>query len=227
MKTKYILVLLVLIFSEILSAQYLIQNTDKSATITGAWKFLYLGTDGNTLTEEQYNDSLSTHRYTNTIAMEGNNGELRCLLIRRKVSTPDIAGKKLPESEWKTINDNKVRYGKSGKVILLSFGSITCNPCMEELIELNRWASTHQDVSVIAVMKDSCSAVTGFLRKKGYELPNITIVPEYKGDFDKLFTVTIWPLNIVTDNKRIVKKVFIGKYSDDGENLLNYITGLL
>ncbi|MDR1097496.1 MAG: TlpA family protein disulfide reductase [Tannerella sp.] len=134
-----------------------------------------------------------------------------------------IAGKKLPEAEWKTVNGNRVKYGDSGKITLLSFWSVICKPCIEELKELNEWVTAHSDVRIIAVTADSASTVSAFMERNSLSWPNIAVVPDYKGNFDDMFRIYVWPLNVVTDNRRVVRKVFIGKKDE----LTDYICSLL
>ena len=182
--------------------------------------FLHYDTQGSKLTSEQFKDSISTQRYI--LGTEFRNDTMRLFLKSKK---PDIVGKKLPDVEWKTFTGNIVRYGETDKITLLSFWSVTCKPCIEEFNELNAWATAYPDVRIIAITTDSASAVLALMEMHNLSWENITIVPEYKGDFNDIFRVHAWPTNIVTDNRQFVRKVLIG--NNKSNELMDYMSGLL
>ncbi|MDR1171708.1 MAG: TlpA family protein disulfide reductase [Bacteroidales bacterium] len=190
----------------------------KGLTLT-AKVFLHYDPQGSELTEEQFGDSIATQEYIS--GADFRNDTIKLSLISKMPR--GIAGKKLPEAEWETINGNRVKYGDSGKITLLSFWSVICKPCIEELNELNEWVKAHSDVRIIAVTADSASTVSAFMKRNSLSWPNIAVVPEYKGNFDDMFRIYVWPLNVVTDNRRVVRKVFTGKKDE----LTDYLCSLL
>jgi len=181
--------------------------------------FLHFDTQNSRLTKEQFADSLATQNYVFSAGSQ--NDTISMFLITK--APRDIVGRKLPDIEWIAINGAKIKYGEENKITLLSFWSVICKPCIEEFNELNEWVTSYPDVQIIAVTSDSASVVSAFMNKHNLSWQNITIVPEYKGDFDDIFKIHAWPTNIVTDRRLIVRKVFIGKK----EELTEYICSLL
>ena len=191
-------------------------NSDGSFSIPA--NSLYFDPDGVQLTRDQFRDSIATQKFYFTFDFKNDPPKI---ILASKMPR-GIVGKQLPAIEWKTINGDRINYGASGKVTLLSFWSVICKPCVEEFNELNLWATTHSDVQIIAVTADSDSVVSAFMEKNNYSWSNITILPEYKGDFDDIFRVHVWPLNVVTDHRRVIRKVFSGKK----EELPDYLRDL-
>jgi peroxiredoxin len=196
-----------------------VQTPDGKGIMLTAKVFLHYDTQGVELTKEQFGDSIAAQEYI--FSTDFQNDTIKLFLVSK--IPRGIIGKELPEVEWKSINGNRVKYGDSCKITLLSFWSVMCKPCIEELNELNEWITEYSDVRIIAVTADSASIVSAFMKRNSLSWPNIAVVPEYKGNFNDIFKIYVWPLNVVTDNRRTVRKVFIGK---NGE-LTDYICSLL
>ena len=207
-----VIMLPITVFSQI------IENSDDRGVTMRAKVFLYSDSQGFELTKGQFTDSIATQKYI--LGTKFQNDTMRLFLKNKR---PDITGKQLPEVEWNTLNGDILKYDQSDKITLLSFWSVICKPCIEEFDELNRWVAAYPDVQIIAVTKDSTLAVLALMKMHNITWENITIVPEYKGDFDNFFRIYSWPTNIVMDSQRIVRKVFIGK----NEELTNYVCSLL
>ena len=202
--TKEINLSLILFVSSFCTYAQITMEKDKM--VIRANVFLHYDTKGLELNKERFSDSIASQKYV--LGTGFSNDTIKLSLISK---TSDIVGKELPEVEWKTINGNKFKYGEKDRITLLSFWSTMCKPCIDEFIELNEWASAYPDIKIIAITTDSASVVSAFMEKGNFLWSNITLVAEYKGDFDDIFSVFSWPTNVVTDNKRIVRKVIIGK----------------
>lgn len=215
------LFLFFLFFSFSVFSQQSTRNPDGSITFN-AKVSLYFSVNEEILTHDQFRDSIATQKYIFSLdIMEANNDTNKFRLVSK--APQNIVDIELPVVEWKIMDGGKIKYGDSGKITLLSFWSVICKPCIEEFNELNEWVAAYPDVRVIAVTSDSASVVSAFMEKNNLSWSNITIVPEYKGDFNDTFMVRIFPLNVVTDNRRVVKNVFIGK----NKELMEYICSLL
>lgn len=87
-----------------------------------------------------------------------------------------------------------------GKVVVLNFWFTRCNPCVEEIPELNslvREYKNNEDVVFLAVTFDDKATVETFLKKNPF---GYTILPEAKSIVDE-YIIMGYPANMVLDKK--------------------------
>ena len=179
--------------------------------------YLYYSEDGYAMTHEQFSDSLATRRYVLNLA-GSTSDTVRYTL--HSVIPRDIVGKELPDVEWKTLAGDTFVYGETDKITVFSFWSVLGGELhIESFNEMNKRAVQYPDVQIIALFIDSASLVSAFIEKHGIEWENITIVPEYKGNFDEIFYIFSLPLAVVTNKQREVIKVFL----NENEKLIEFI----
>ena len=87
-----------------------------------------------------------------------------------------------------------------GKVVVLNFWFTRCNPCIEEMPELNglvKQYKNNKDVVFLALTFDNKATVKTFLKKKIFDY---TILPDAKSIVDD-YIVLGYPSNLVLDKK--------------------------
>ncbi|MGK0389630.1 MAG: peroxiredoxin [Maribacter sp.] len=99
------------------------------------------------------------------------------------------------------MNGNVVNLDSlKGKVVVLNFWFTRCNPCIEEMRELNglvKQYKDNEDVVFLAPTFDDKATVTTFLKKKTFDY---TILPDAKSILDE-YIVMGYPSNLVLDKK--------------------------
>jgi thiol-disulfide isomerase/thioredoxin len=87
-----------------------------------------------------------------------------------------------------------------GKVVVLNFWFTRCNPCVEEMPELNKLVKQYKnnkDVVFLALTFDDKATVSAFLKKNDFDY---TILPDAKSIVDD-YIVMGYPSNLVLDKK--------------------------
>lgn len=87
-----------------------------------------------------------------------------------------------------------------GKVVVLNFWFTRCNPCVEEMPELNslvKQYKNNEDVVFLALTFDDKATVSAFLKKNAFDY---TILPDSKSIVDD-YIVMGYPSNLVLDKK--------------------------
>ncbi|MDR2039235.1 MAG: TlpA family protein disulfide reductase [Bacteroidales bacterium] len=204
MTHKYFLTFIFFLLSGVVFSQQLKYNPDGSISISASF-FLHYDSNGVELTNKQFSDSLATGGFF--FSTEFRNDTVKYYLKNKK---PDIVGKLLPMTTFTDINGKNMHIGEA-KTTILNFWNTTCSPCIKELNELNKLAETFKDVAFIAITKDSLQKVKKFMDGLNVDWNSLSIVTGYKGEFDHIFEITVYPLNLIVDNKCIIRNVSIGK----------------
>jgi thiol-disulfide isomerase/thioredoxin len=202
------LVILFCICSIFCFSQEIKKNADGSVSII-ADAMMYLDSNGNRIDEHSYQDSLKTGMYVVSFKEMRPNVEFQ---LKKKYPEllPLLLGKELPSIELTDINQNKINIGENSALTLLLFWDMTCKPCIEELIVFNILANEFPEVSFVALTSDPIFDVNKFIKEKGFKWENLIIV----SDFQEYFEITkihTYPINIIINDNRIVKRVFVGK----------------
>ena len=83
-----------------------------------------------------------------------------------------LLGKKLPEFSLKDLNGNFFSSKQLiGKPSLINYWAIYCNPCVEEIPELNRLQEKYSEkMNFIAITESACTEgeIEGFIKKKTF-----------------------------------------------------------
>ncbi|WP_298654071.1 hypothetical protein [uncultured Proteiniphilum sp.] len=208
MKLEFIFLLF--ICPVFLFSQEMIKNADGSVSII-ADTMIYLDSSGNHLDKNLHQDSLSTGKYD--VSLKKIPGGIEIQLKKRysEERYPELQlDKEFPPLELVDINQNKINIGKKTGLTLLTFWDITCKPCIEELIVFNILANEYPEVNFMALTSTPLQDVNNFFQERGFEWKNLIIVPDCQEYFD-ILKIHILPLNVIIDNNRIIKRVFVGK----------------
>ncbi|OPZ32259.1 MAG: thiol-disulfide oxidoreductase [Bacteroidetes bacterium ADurb.BinA174] len=203
-KKRIIFIFLLPIFSFSIFSQEITKNKDESISIKTD-SVIFLDSSGNLLEKSTFQDSLNTNEYI--VAIKKSSAYLE-IQLKKKYSDFQL-GKEFPLIELIDINQNIINI-KEKKLTLLTFGDITCKPCIEEITALNILAKEYPEVNFIAITSASKQNINKFLQEKGLEWNNLIISTDNQEYFKSLNIQNI-PLNIIIDSSRRIKGVFIGE----------------
>ncbi len=109
----------------------------------------------------------------------------------------------LKDMQGKVLNLNE----KKGNVIFINFWASWCPPCVAEMPDLQKLYSDYGDrVTFLFVARDQKDKVSGFLNKKGYELP----VYFEGGLTPKILYNTSLPTTFILDRKGKIVMAEVG-----------------
>ena len=206
---KTMLFLFIFACSVISFSQEVIKNDDGSITMVSD-TMIYLDSSGHNIDMKVFNDSLATSQYNVSFKMLTNGIENK--LIKKDITKSNDKlqlGNEFPNLELIDIYQNKINLDNT-LITLMSFWSVECRPCIEELTVFNILANEYPEVSFIAITYNSKERVSEFLANSRYKWDNLIIVPESQEYFDML-DILATPLNIIVDNNRIIKMASTGK----------------
>jgi thiol-disulfide isomerase/thioredoxin len=112
-----------------------------------------------------------------------------------------------------------------GKVVVMNFWFIRCQPCLEEMPELNRLAEKYQgqEVEFLAITHEHKTDVQAFLKKKAFDYRHIVDAKNIAEDY----FISGFPTNIVVDRQGRIVYQSIGYRSQIEEALTKEIDKLL
>lgn len=201
----------------LLFSQEIVKNKDGSISIT-ADSMTYHDTLGNKIDENLFKNSLNTGKYNVSITETQNNVKFQ---LKKKYSAEDHPilqlGKEFPLIELENKNQNEIKEIGEKKFTLFTFWDINCKPCVEELTSLNALAEKYPKVCFIAITAATQKQVDRFLQEEELEWNNIKFITD--SQLLATLSINIIPFNVAVDNKRIIKKIVIGK---DIKEILSY-----
>jgi len=162
---------------------------------------------GNSISMEQFNDSLKTGNYNMSIHPDTLvNKSFKLYLENKYPSKSKFIGTTVPSLTYPDIYGKAVKIGGDAKFSVLLFWSITCSPCIQELIVLNALAKDFPNFDFYALTTDNKTAVADFLNQKNYKWDNIFIISDYNlSDYDT--EVDSYPVCVIMNKERIVQDV--------------------
>jgi len=104
-----------------------------------------------------------------------------------------------------------------GKVIVINFWFIACDPCRREMPELNNLVSANvkNDIVFLALSPDDKKAIGTFLKKRKFDY---NIIPSSL-DYISSLNINSFPTHLVIDKQGIIREVFVGYRADIKEEL--------
>ena len=126
-------------------------------------------------------------------------------------------GNRAPDFTLKDLNGKDVRLGDfRGKIVMINFWAIWCDPCVKELPAINavfkEWEDKGLVVLAIAVNKnEQLSSVELFIRQSKYTFP---VLFDAQGQANSRYGVGTYPTTFFIDAEGIVRKVQVGSFQD-------------
>lgn len=137
-----------------------------------------------------------------------------------------LQNKAIGQFQFTDINNKTWDLGKlKGKVIVINFWFIACDPCRREMPELNNLVSANMknDIVFLALSPDDKTAIGAFLKKRKFDY---NIIPSSL-DYISSLNINSFPTHLVIDKKGIVREVFIGYHPDIKKELQEKIDELI
>lgn len=212
--------------------------TESSAIITwltdepATGQVRYLGSDNTSSTTTEQTDLDTSHSvalskldsgtaYSFTIISKDTSGNQASLSGQPFTTLTPVAvgidvGKRAPDFTAKNLAGKNAKLGDfSGKIVVLNFWAVWCEPCQRELPYMqgvsDNWSSDELVVLAIAANdNETIDTVTQFISEKGYDFP----VLYDSGQATNLYNIGTWPTTFFIDKKGIIKKIQVGSFQD-------------
>ncbi|UOY93232.1 redoxin domain-containing protein [Ectobacillus sp. JY-23] len=131
---------------------------------------------------------------------------------------PEI-GKPAPDFELQALDGSKVKLSAlKGKKVILNFWATWCPPCKEEMPDMQKYYTAHQnDVVIVAVNYTVSERANGqekvrtFASENGLTFP---ILLDTQSTVSNTYKVISLPTSYFVDEKGIVRQKYIGPMSE-------------
>jgi len=159
---------------------------------------------GNTISKEQFNDSLKTGDYIMSVLPDTLVNKF--YLENKYPNKSKLIGTKVPSLTYPDIYGDTVKIGNTSNFSVLLFWSISCGPCIQELIVFNILAKEFPNFNFYAITTENKTVVADFLNQKNYKWDNIVIVTDYNlADYNP--EIHYYPACIFMNKDRIIQNV--------------------
>ena len=214
MKYVYLAMLLGISFINFCIAQKPQQPLSKKESVTNTKinlspdsNTLYKDEDGVIISQATFFQKVQSREYTFKPVI--NDGRVSEMVL--SPATIRISEKKpAPDFKIKTLQNESIHLDElKGKVVVLNFWFIACNPCVEEMDQLNELVKQYKDndkVVFLALTFDDKPDVKKFLEKTRFDYK---IVPFAKTISDKYGIIT-FPTHVVILPDGNIQKIFTG-----------------
>ncbi|HSF17389.1 MAG TPA: TlpA disulfide reductase family protein [Vicinamibacteria bacterium] len=125
----------------------------------------------------------------------------------------DVLGKKAPDFELVTTKGDKVRLSElTGKVVVLDFWAVWCDPCRESMPFFEKLQRDHQKDGLVVMglhvndRMPSLAEVNRYLEEVGATYRNLVSTT----DVDDAFAIVAMPTTYLVDREGILRKRHIG-----------------
>ena len=125
----------------------------------------------------------------------------------------DVLGKKAPDFELVTTKGDKVRLSElTGKVVVLDFWAVWCDPCRESMPFFQKLQHDHEKDGLVVLglhVNDRMPAldeVNRYLKEVGATYRNLVST----SDVDDAFVIVAMPTTYLVDREGILRKRHIG-----------------
>ncbi|MBI9041828.1 TlpA disulfide reductase family protein [Lutibacter sp.] len=151
-------------------------------------------------------------------------GENYIISTSNKDKIYDLIGQNLPEFELKTINDKFIsKTDILDKPCLINFWFTQCQPCIEEIPELNRLKEKYSDrVNFIAITFNDKTELNNFLKQTKFDFIQIINAQEYIDEVG----IRAFPKNVFIDKIGKIRLIENG-LSGNFEQFEKYLNNLL
>lgn len=128
-----------------------------------------------------------------------------------------VVGKHIPNFSGKTNKGDEINTtALRGKIVVINFWFMTCEPCIEELPALNQLAKEYANKNVVLLgitYEKKARVDTIFLRKHQFDF---TLMPDAQSIIDK-FGESGYPTTFIVDKKGIIRAAWIGALDGDAK----------
>lgn len=131
-----------------------------------------------------------------------------------------LKGAIAPNFKVVSIKGEQIELSKlKGKVVILNFWFTRCQPCIEEMPELNKLVDQYSDKNVqfISFAPESTDILLPFLKEHPFKFKTVASSENIRQDIFKLFSG--WPYSIIIDKQGKINKLWWGS---SGRNVFEY-----
>jgi thiol-disulfide isomerase/thioredoxin len=122
-----------------------------------------------------------------------------------------LVGNTLPHFHLKKISGGSITEKSfAGKVTVINFWFTGCQPCVQEMPELNRLATKYESVNFVAFTFNEFDEVKRFLTKHNFDYTQLPNAEE----FIKALNINTYPTHMILDKNGVVKEIEIGATDD-------------
>lgn len=165
-----------------------------------------------------------TTYYFKVISKDASENEATLAAENQKFTTESVIpvgyekGDLAPDFTLKDLNNNDVKLSDfRGKIVMVNFWGIFCNPCKEEL---PFFQAISDNWTILAInYKEGDTTVRSFISGQGY---TFTVLLDSTGEVHTLYNISIWPTTFFIDADGIIQKIE-GPFHDQAaiETILN------
>lgn len=130
-------------------------------------------------------------------------------------------GRAMPDFTLHALDGQPVLVAPSGKVMILNFWAIRCEPCRDEMPDLNRFFQKYgEQVVFYAVnLQEPAEVVNNFMYRNGYSIPTLL---DSTGEIGDLFAVRFIPTTVVVDRNGVIQVHRVGGLTmEELESIVN------
>ena len=185
---KLYFILLSFLFVGVCHAQKVTRINSNKIAVEGD-TIIYFDAEQRPITEQAHSDSLETGKYI--ISIKGTD---EITEIHLTYKHPKLETVKMDESD----------------ITVICFWNRHCRPCIRELTALNILAEDYPNIRFIALTPDSNGEVKRLMGRLHLKWENITVVPDYRDEFDDTLHIYVYPSNVIIDKNRVIQGATVG-----------------
>lgn len=168
---------------------------------------IYFDAEQRPITEQAHSDSLKTGKYI--ISIKGTDEITEIHLTYKHPKLETLIGKMLPQIKLTDMSRKSVKMDESD-ITVICFWNRHCRPCIRELTALNILAEDYPNIRFIALTPDSNGEVKRLMGRLHLKWENITVVPDYRDEFDDTLHIYVYPSNVIIDKNRVIQGATVG-----------------
>lgn len=168
---------------------------------------IYFDAEQRPITEQAHSDSLETGKYI--ISIKGTDEITEIHLTYKHPKLETLIGKMLPQIKLTDMSRKSVKMDESD-ITVICFWNRHCRPCIRELTALNILAEDYPNIRFIALTPDSNGEVKRLMGRLHLKWENITVVPDYRDEFDDTLHIYVYPSNVIIDKNRVIQGATVG-----------------
>ncbi|MEY8685617.1 TlpA family protein disulfide reductase [Bacteroides sp. AN502(2024)] len=168
---------------------------------------IYFDAEQKSITRQAHSDSLETGKYI--ISIKGTDEITEIHLTYKHPKLETLIGKTLPQINLTDMSRKPVKMDESD-VTVVCFWNRHCRPCIRKLTALNILAEDYPDIRFVALTPDSSGEVKRLMKRLNLVWENITVVPDYKDEFNDVLHIYMYPSNVIIDKNRVVQGATVG-----------------
>ena len=136
-----------------------------------------------------HSDSLETGKYI--ISIKGTDEITEIHLTYKHPKLETLIGKMFPQIKLTDMSRKSVKMDESD-ITVICFWNRHCRPC------------------IIALTPDSNGEVKRLMGRLHLKWENITVVPDYRDEFDDTLHIYVYPSNVIIDKNRVIQGATVG-----------------